>query len=66
MQRDHGYEVRDKREVSFILCRHKQEGHRSFDPEFIRQYLLAVGIMDLKDQLVQSYLLERKLAKKEY
>jgi hypothetical protein len=37
---------RDKREVSFIPCGHKQQ---VLKPQFIRQYILAVGKGDLKD-----------------
>jgi hypothetical protein len=54
-------EWRDKREVSFIpLQMQTVRGTEVSKPKCIRQYNVAVGSMDLKDQMVQPYLLERK------
>jgi hypothetical protein len=51
---------RDDREVSFIPSDTNSRGTEVSKPKFIRQYILAVGSGDLKDQMVQPFLLERK------
>jgi len=69
MQWDYIYEVKRWSIIHILVHDSTTQTDRSTEvlkPKCSRQYNLAKGGVDLKDQMVQPYLLERKQAKKCY